>query len=217
MTTSPLHFITLEGTEGSGKTTQIDLLKARLQQRGDEVISVREPGGTALGEALREILKFSPAGRGICPEAELLLFEASRAELISKIIAPALKAGTWVISDRFTDSTHVYQGCARQLSTDVIDKANDLATFSGQYKPAITLFLDISYAQASARIRRRRGAEAESDRFEAESEAFFHKVIAGYQSIADEEPERFRRVDASRDVEAVSISIWEEVSRAFCL
>lgn len=218
MIATPLRFISFEGTEGSGKSTQIALLKARLEARGDNVICVREPGGTPLGEALREILKFSPVGKGICPEAELLLFEASRAELVDKVIAPALRNSAWVLSDRFTDSTRVYQGTARCLSEDFIDKVNAFASKSGSLLPSATLFLDITYEESQARIRARTGQEsAGTDRFEAESRHFFDKVIAGYQIIARNEPGRFRRIEASRPKDVVSEEIWKEVTSAFQL
>src|ERR1700678_3166917 len=120
-------FITFEGSEGCGKTTQIHRLAARLKNAGIPILLTREPGGTPLGETIRNLLKFADEGRDLTPESELLLFAASRAQLMRRVIEPALESGTWVIADRFMDSTTVYQGVARRLNSDAVRFINDFA------------------------------------------------------------------------------------------
>src|SRR5476649_624656 len=147
------HFISLEGGEAVGKSTQIERLSQRLTQMGNKVLVTREPGGTPLGESIRHLLKHAPEGRGMTPQAELLLFLASRAELVRKVIMPALDQGTWILCDRFLDSTTVYQGAGRQLPADIVERVNAFAV--GDYLPGLTLVLDLEPREARRRQQHR--------------------------------------------------------------
>jgi dTMP kinase len=200
-------FITLEGPEGSGKSTQAKMMIRRLGELGIEAMYTREPGGTALGEEIRNILQHNSAGEAPCERAELLLFEASRNQLVEKVIRPALEKGTWVICDRFIDSTTAYQGYARGLPIDEV-KAINLFTIS-DVQPDMTLLLDLDIDTGFDRIAQRYlGLGESADRFEQEERSFHERVRQGYLKLASEEPERFRVVDASKEPEAVSESIW---------
>ncbi len=200
-------FITLEGPEGSGKSTQAKTLIRRLAERGIEAIYTREPGGTALGEEIRNILQHNQAGEAPCERAELLLFEASRNQLVEKVIRPNLEKGIWVICDRFMDSTTAYQGYGRGLPVQAV-KAIHYFTIDGLV-PDLTLLLDIEVSTGFERIAQRYLALGESaDRFEQEDRSFHEKVRAGYLKLAAEEPERFRIINAAHDPESVSTSIW---------
>src|SRR6266700_4843850 len=144
-----LPFITFEGSEGCGKSTQVHKLAARLEQKRVPFLVTREPGGTAIGETIRELLQFAPHGVGMTPETELLLFEASRSQLVREIIKPALERGLCVIADRFLDSTTVYQGAARKLNREMIERVN--AFVVGDFVPDITFVLDVDAATAESR------------------------------------------------------------------
>ncbi len=205
--------ISFEGSEACGKSTQLGLLQKRLTDRGQVVTVTREPGGTALGEQVRHLLKHAPEGRGMSPEAELLLFCASRAELVRKVIAPALQAGGWVLSDRFYDSTLVYQGIARGLGAEAVTWLNHFAV--GTCHPGLTLLLDLSAEEAEKRLEQRRRPDSPFDRMEEQSAEFFSRVRAGYVGLAEREAERVRRIEAGGSVEEVSAFIWKEVSDAF--
>src|ERR1700677_3759016 len=135
------HFISLEGGEAVGKSTQIELLSKRLTGWGQKVLVTREPGGTPLGESIRHLLKHAPEGRGMTPQTELLLFLASRAELVRKVIVPSLDQGIWVLCDRFLDSTTVYQGAGRKLPTEIVERVN--AFVVGPHLPTLTLVHDL--------------------------------------------------------------------------
>jgi dTMP kinase len=207
---SPMRgkFITLEGPEGSGKSTQVKALVQRLAERGIEAITTREPGGTALGEEIRNILQHNQAGEAPCERAELLLFEASRNQLVEKVIRPALEKGIWVICDRFIDSTTAYQGFGRGLPVDEV-KAINRFTING-VSPDLTLLLDLEVSAGFERIARRHLALGESaDRFEQEECSFHEKVRAGYLKLAAEEPERSRIVNAAQEPDAVASDIWK--------
>src|SRR5277367_5786771 len=149
MSTPLLKFISLEGGEAVGKSTQIERLAKKLTDLGKKVIITREPGGTPLCESIRHLLKHAPEGRGMTPYTELLLFLASRAELVRKIIMPALDQGAWVLSDRFLDSTTVYQGAGRQLPAEIVERVNAFAM--GTYLPGLTLVLDLNPGEAQRR------------------------------------------------------------------
>src|SRR5450755_277183 len=166
------RFISLEGGEAVGKSTQIEKLSARLHQLGHKTLITREPGGTPLGESIRHLLKHAPEGRGMTPQAELLLFLASRAELVRKVIVPALDQGTWVLCDRFLDSTTVYQGAGRQLPDEIVERVNAFAV--GTHLPGLTLVLDLEPKEAHRRqVRRSKPAGTGSfDRMEAEPTDF---------------------------------------------
>jgi dTMP kinase len=189
-------FITFEGGEGSGKTTQLRRLGRRLESAGLRVRILREPGGTAVGEMVRSVL-LDPDHIGLTPAAELMLYEASRAQLVAEVIAPALDAGEIVLCDRFYDSTTAYQGFGRGLDREQIRMLNTAAT--GGLAPDRTLVLDVDPVLGIERATRN-GA----DRLEAESLAFHHRVRAGFATIAAEEPERVRIIDACGDVEDVA-------------
>ena len=200
-------FITLEGPEGSGKSTQAKMIIRRLAERGIEAIYTREPGGTDLGEEIRNVLQHNQAGEAPCERAELLLFEASRNQLVEKVIRPALENGTWVICDRFMDSTTAYQGYGRGLPVDEV-KAIHRFTINDVI-PDMTLLLDLEVETGFDRIAQRFLELGESaDRFEQEERSFHERVRQGYLKLAEEEPERFRVVNAAQPPDAVSTDIW---------
>ncbi len=206
--------ITLEGPEGSGKSTQAKMMIRRLGELGIEAMYTREPGGTALGEAIRNILQHNAAGEAPCERAELLLFEASRNQLVEKVIRPALEKGTWVICDRFIDSTTAYQGHGRGLPVDEVQAINSFAIH--WVAPDLTLLLDLDIETGFDRISQRYLELGESaDRFEQEERSFHERVRQGYLAQAETEPERFRIIDASQNPETVSIAIWEILSEIF--
>src|SRR5471032_220456 len=177
---SLLHFISLEGGEAVGKSTQIERLAQRLAKLGHTTIVTREPGGTPLGESIRHLLKHAPEGRGMTPQAELLLFLASRAELVRKVIMPALDQDVWVLCDRFLDSTTVYQGAGRKLPAEVVQRINAFAV--GTHLPGLTLVLDLDPESARRRQKRRTPdpGTGSFDRMEAEPTDFFDRVRQGY-------------------------------------
>ena len=193
MTTGRL--ITLEGGEGAGKSTVLDAVRQRLDARGIEVVVTREPGGTVLGEAVREIV-LDPARRNLSAESELLLMFAARAQLVRELIRPALDAGRWVLSDRFTDASYAYQGGGRGQPEARIAA---LEEWAAAMKPDLTLLLDLPIGEGLARI----GGRTRADRIELESHAFFERVRAAYRARAAAEPKRFRVIDASRPVDDV--------------
>ena len=193
-------FITLEGGEGCGKSTQITRLVRRLEAGGLAVRALREPGGTSVGEGVRALL-LDPEHSGLDATAELLLYEASRAQLVADVIAPALEAGEIVICDRFYDSTTAYQGFARGLPLERIRQLNEIATLG--IVPDRTIVLDIA-PELGIRRATREGA----DRLEGESFAFHEAVRRGFLAIAAEEPGRVRVVDASGSVSEVAERVW---------
>lgn len=201
-------FLTFEGTEGCGKSTQISLLCERLEAAGQRVLLVREPGGTALGEAVRALLLAPPdQALPMSAQSELLLFAASRAQLVREVIQPALAEGTVVIADRFADSTTVYQGFGRGLDLIAVSQINAFAT--GSTRPDLTFLLDMDAAAAHARARRRSAGQL--DRMESEPAAFYEKIRHGYLLIAQEEKQRFRIFDATLPPDAIANQIWQEV------
>lgn len=185
-------FLTFEGSEGCGKSTQIRLLADALRSLGRDPLLVREPGGTPSGEVIRQLLQHAPEGASLVPESELLLFAASRAQLVREVIHPALLRGRIVISDRFLDSTTVYQGVARKIPSEVTSRINDFAV--GDCLPDLTFLLDLDRATALVRMGRRNQI---ADRIERESEEFFEAVRRGYLELASREPARIRVLDAS--------------------
>ena len=205
-------FITFEGPEGSGKSTQIRLLAERLETRGIEVLCTREPGGTATGEAIRNLLQHDAAGEPLADRAELLLFTASRAQLMDRVVLPSLERGTWVLCDRFIDSTMAYQGFARGMDIGTLDGINDFAIYGR--KPDLTLLLDLDVGLGFQRLATRYGATGAHDRFEREARAFHQRVRDGYHRLAEREPRRFRILDASHSVDEVSGAVWSAVEEA---
>lgn len=205
-------FITFEGLDGSGKSTQITELTRRLAAAGYQPLITIEPGGTEIGAQIRRILLDS-RNNALCPTAELLLYFASRAQNVQQVILPALGQGQIVISDRFTDSTLVYQGFGRGLGEQVVADLHRIAC--GGLTPDLTLFLDIdvesSLNRAYSRNRTLDAQEATQTRMDEQSLDFYRKVREGYHALADREPDRVRIIDARRDVDSIAASIWETV------
>ena len=199
--------ISFEGSEGSGKSTQIARLASHLQKIGRDVISTREPGGTEIGEQIRNIIVHNSKGDEMCAETELLLFAAARAQLVREVIAPALLQGTIVLSDRFLDSSTVYQGVARNLSVDPVNQINRFAV--GNVLPDLTIIIDVPTEVSLARIRQR--ASDLPDRMERENIDFYEKVREGYLVLAKGIPERFFVVDGTHKEDAIEKKIWAEV------
>jgi dTMP kinase len=205
-------FITFEGTEGSGKSTQIPLLAERLRSLGRQVRTLREPGGTPIGEEIRHTLKHSKDNHAMTPEAELLLMNASRAQLVREVIRPALAAGEVVLSDRFYDSTTAYQGYGRQLDLTMVRSIIEAAV--GDTRPDLTLLFLLPFDVAEERRLVRQPSlplAMQRDRIEEAGRSFFERTAKGYQAIAAAEPERVRIVDASGNVPEVSARIWKLV------
>ncbi|MCX6839903.1 MAG: dTMP kinase [Verrucomicrobia bacterium] len=196
--------LSFEGSEGCGKSTQIRLLRERLEQSGRKVEVLREPGGTEIGESIRHLLQHSKEGAAMTPEAELLLFAASRAQIVREKIRPLLEAGVFVILDRFLDSTTVYQGIARGLPLGSVRAINAFAI--GGTLPQLTLVLDMDSATARQRIHQ---TGRELDRIESQPQSFFEKVRQGYLEVARAEPSRVKIIVASATPEVVHESIWQ--------
>lgn len=200
-------FISFEGGEGCGKSTQIRTLNESLQSAGHKVVQTREPGGTPLGEAIRNLLQHDDVGEGMSPEAELLLFTASRAQHARALIQPAIDAGQIVICDRYLDSTSVYQGVARQIDPASVDAINQFAI--GQTLPDLTILIDLDPTVGMARVKARSGGKL--DRMEQEAIEFFEAVRAGYLKAAAAEPKRFLVINGDQSVEAIQAEIWNAV------
>lgn len=186
----PGRFITVEGGEGVGKTTNLEYIRATLERAGKRVRVTREPGGTPLAEQIRGLL-LDPSHKGMAPDCELLLVFAARAEHLARVIRPALAAGEWVLCDRFTDATYAYQGGGRGLSLPRIAELERLV--QADMRPDLTLLLDVPVELGLSRA----GARGQLDRFEQEEAAFFERVRQVYLARAAAEPARFRIVDAS--------------------
>jgi dTMP kinase len=202
---APGRFITLEGGEGAGKSTQIARLKTWLEARGHTVIATREPGGSEGAELVRKLLVEGPVDRwdGV---TEALLHFAARRDHLRLTVRPALERGTWVLSDRFADSTFAYQGYGHGVDVGLLGKLYDLAV--GQFKPDLTLVLDLPVDAGLARAARRRGAET---RYEELSHAFHERVRAGFLEIAKREPRRCAVIDASQEIDATAAAIARSV------
>ena len=201
--------ISFEGSEGSGKSTQIALLAKHLQLLGREVLTTREPGGTEIGEQIRNIIVHNSKGDEMCPETEVFLFAAARAQLVREVIAPALLAGRVVLSDRFLDSSTVYQGIARNLGSDPVQQINRFAV--GTVMPDLTIVLDVPTEVSLERIRLR--ASDLPDRMERENAEFFGKVREGYLLLAKSMPERFVVVDGTQAEATVEKKVWAAVQK----
>ncbi|HEX5491247.1 MAG TPA: dTMP kinase [Candidatus Udaeobacter sp.] len=207
---SRLPFITFEGSEGSGKSTQANKLAARLQRCGVPYILTREPGGTPIGESIRELLQFAPHNSNMTAEAELLLFEASRSQLVREVITPALERGMCVIADRFLDSTTVYQGAARKLDHQIIDRLNAFAV--GDCIPDITFALDVDAITAESRMQRE---PRKADRMEQQPEEFYERVRQGYRELAARESKRIVLINGARDQDEIANEIWTTMAVRF--
>ena len=197
-------FITFEGTEGCGKSTHIKKLARRLEAEGHTVRTLREPGGTESGESIRQLLKHGP--EELTAEAELLLMNASRAQLVREVIRPAIAAGEIVLCDRFYDSTTVYQGTGRGLNAAQVQRVIEFA--AGETRPDLTLLLKIPLNISEERRARR----AETDRFEQADRTFFERIEAGYTALAAAEPDRIRVIQADLPLDSVAATIWHVVS-----
>lgn len=203
-------FITFEGTEGCGKSTQIELLAKTLHALGYRVHALREPGGTPIGEEIRHTLKHSKANVNMTPETELLLMNASRAQIVRETIRPALAAGNIVLCDRFYDSTIAYQGYGRGLDLSLVKSVIDFAV--GDTRPDLTLLLHVTPEISAERLLSRQSTlPFLRDRMEEGDRHFFTRVAKGYEAVAAAEPNRVRVVDASGTVEVVCANIWELV------
>jgi dTMP kinase len=199
--------ISFEGSEGSGKSTQIALLAAHFQQTQREVLTTREPGGTEIGEQIRNIIVHNSKGDEMCAETELLLFTAARAQLVREVIAPAIMRGAIVLSDRFLDSSTVYQGIARNLAADPVAQINRFAV--GNVMPDLTIVIDVPTEVSLARLKQR--ASDLPDRMERENVDFYTKVREGYLVLAQGMPERFLVVDGTKSADVIAKKIWTEV------
>lgn len=195
------YFITFEGGEGAGKSTQIPLVKKYFEERGFDVLTLREPGGTPCAEEIRRILKTRRDDDDLCDEAELLLMYASRAQLTRQVILPALQSGKIVLCDRYDLSTVAYQGGGRGIPLAALQKIRDVAI--GDFYPDLTLLFDLSVEQGMSRARSR----GESDRFEDSALDFFRRVRNTYLECAAQDPAHIRVIDASRDIAAVTQEI----------
>jgi dTMP kinase len=201
-------FITFEGTEGCGKSTQVELLARRLRALGHRVRTLREPGGTPIGEEIRHTLKHSKNNAEMTAVTELLLMNASRAQLVREVIFPALEAGEIILCDRFCDSTLAYQGYGRQLDLNLVKAVVDVAV--GDIRPHVTVLLKVSVEISELRrVVRQSSLPFIRDRLEEEDRKFFERVIKGYDAIAAAEPNRIRVVDGAGAVENVCARIWE--------
>ena len=203
-------FLSFEGIDGCGKTTQLALLAVRLREAGREVVETVEPGGTEIGRAIRAILLDS-RHHAISPASELLLYFASRAQNVTEVILPALARGCIVLCDRFTDSTIVYQGAGRGLDAAAILELHRIAC--GELFPDLTFLLHIDAATSLERARSRNRHQASQEtRMDDENNLFFARVQEGYAALAAREPRRIRVIDASGTVDVVAARIWEELS-----
>ena len=203
-------FLTLEGGEGCGKSTQLErVAKALRTASGREVVTARSPGGTAVAEKIRTILKSREPGEDLLPETELMLFGACHAQMCEHMIRPVLERGGIVISDRFTDSTLVYQGCARRIAPETVRRVNEFVCRG--IRPDLVLVLDIPVELGLRRTTSRSGGTTENDRFDSESTAFHTAVRNGFLELARREPERFAVIDASPSPEKVTQAILEAI------
>lgn len=202
------RLISFEGSEGAGKSTQIARLAAQFQQAGREVLTTREPGGTEIGEQIRNLLVHNSRGDEMCAETELLLFAAARAQLVREVIAPALLRGAIVLSDRFLDSSTVYQGIGRNLAADPVSQINRFAV--GNVMPDLTVVLDVPEEVSLARLKRR--ASGLPDRMERQNVEFYRKVREGYLVLARGLPERFVLLDGTQPEDVIERRIRAELA-----
>ncbi|HTQ53762.1 MAG TPA: dTMP kinase [Bryobacteraceae bacterium] len=202
-------FLTFEGMDGSGKTTQMRMLAERLRLHGREVLETAEPGGTRIGTEIRRIL-LDAANQELKPTAEMLLYFACRAQNVDEWILPALAAGKIVISDRFTDSTLVYQGCGRGLGAETVVTLDRIACRG--LVPDLTLLIDIDAETSLARAHARNASRAGSDRMDEQSLEFHRKVYGAYHALAAREPQRVRVIDGGAGIDDIAVEIWKAVA-----
>ena len=201
------RLISFEGSEGSGKSTQIARLAEHFQKAKREVVTTREPGGTEIGEQIRNIIVHNSKGDEMCAETELLLFTAARAQVVREVIAPALMRGAIVLSDRFLDSSTVYQGVGRNLAADPVAQINRFAV--GNVMPDVTIVIDVPTEIGLARLKQR--ASDLPDRMERENVDFYNKIREGYLVLANSMPGRFIVIDGTKTQDAIEKKIWTEV------
>ncbi len=201
-------FITMEGPDGAGKTTQINLLKKYLEHKGYDIVIAREPGGTTIGEAIREII-LNPDYKEMGHMTELLLYASARAQLVNQVIKPALAEGKAVICDRFVESSAVYQGIGRGLGVDTVYEVNNFAL--GDVKPKLTIFMDLD---AEDGIKRKK-KQTELDRMEQEDLSFHKRVVEGYRQLAKLYPERIVPINATLPIDEIHSMIVKEVEHRF--
>ncbi|MEI6305803.1 MAG: dTMP kinase [Deltaproteobacteria bacterium] len=208
------YFITFEGIEGCGKTTQIKLLAQHLESSGLNVVTTREPGGCAISDKIRFIL-LDAENSGMCPMAELLLYAAARAQHVNDVILPAIEAGAIVLCDRFSDATAAYQSFGRGIDSKIVDTLNTMAC--GSISPDLTVLIDCEPETGLARARQRIEAMTgpREERFELESLEFHHRVRAGYLTIAQKAPARFLKIDGNSVISEISTVIADKVQQRF--
>ena len=194
-------FVTFEGTEGSGKTTQIPLLAAFLREQGFSVLETREPGGTAIAEQIRNVLH-DVENTAITSETEILLYSAARAQHVGELIKPALKAGQIVLCDRFADSTMAYQGHGRQLNLDHLTYITQFAT--GGLTPDVTFFFELDI---EAGLKRRVQGELEMNRMDMQKRSFYERVSQGYEALITADPGRWQRIDANQPIDTIQAEL----------
>lgn len=203
------YFISIEGTDGAGKSTQIQNIQDYLEQLGHEVMMLREPGGTLIGEQIREVLLLRE-NNAMVPLCEMFLYAASRAQLVAQMIRPALEMGKIVICDRFIDSSLAYQGYARGLSFQTVWDVNALGV--GQSMPHLTLFFDLSPGIAMKRVR---SADRPLDRMENEAEDFYNQVYMGYRDLAQRFPDRIKCIDADKGIDDIFYEVKHHLDCLF--
>jgi len=201
-------FISFEGVDGTGKSTQIRLLAARLKKMGKRVLILREPGGTRIGEKIRHLLQYDRGALKMAPTTETLLFCASRAQLVNEKILPALARGQVVLTDRFMDSTTVYQGIGRNLGAQTIEKLHEFSI--GRCRPDLTLVLVM---RPEASLKRARRSSRGYDRMEAQKKSFYESIHRGYAALSRREPRRFKWICAERSRSEVHADVWKETRK----
>ena len=199
-------FLTIEGTEGVGKTTNIEFIKQWLDGNQISFVSTREPGGTPLAEEIREVLLCNRDEK-VCSKAELLMMFAGRAQHIDQVIEPHLARGNWVLCDRFTDATYAYQGAGREMGSELIAQLETMV--QGSMRPDLTLILDVPVELGLERA----GKRSEPDRFELEKKDFFNRVRQAYLRMAENNPQRYKIIDASLSLDDVQQQIADNLSR----
>jgi dTMP kinase len=207
---SRLPFITFEGSEACGKTTQVQRLAARLERLHVPHLITREPGGTPIGETIRELLQYAPHNSNMAPETELLLFEASRSQLVREVIKPALERDMCVIADRFFDSTTVYQGAARRLGREMIERFNAFAV--GDCIPDVTIVLDVDAPTADSRMQHQ---QRKADRMEQQPAEFYERVREGYRDLAARDAKRIVLIGGAREPADIEEEIWQTLCSRF--